>query len=87
MMYPERTIDLPDILEKLVLAAQSLMDSAAPIQEDGVCYLCCLPVEDERRSEGHDPDCGWQLARNMPPTDLDAVRRLARSIRYERPAR
>jgi hypothetical protein len=86
-MYPERTVDLPDILDKLALAAQSLMDSGAPIEDHGVCYLCCVAVQDERRSEGHDPDCGWHLARNFAPADLDAVRRLARAMRYERPAR
>lgn len=79
---------LADILDRLALAAQSLMDSGAPVAEDGDCYLCCVRVQDERRSEGHDPDCGWLIARtSLAPSDLDAVRRLARAIRYTNGAR
>lgn len=76
---------LSDVLDRLVLIAQSAMDSGAPVAEDGDCYLCCVRVDDERRAEGHDPDCGWLIARTaIAVADLDAVRRLARAMRWTR---
>lgn len=80
-MSPGRKPELADILDRLAIAARSLMDSDAPIGADGDCYLCVINVE---RDGNHDPDCGWQIARHLAPSDLDAVRRLARALRYTR---
>lgn len=81
MTSAESPNSLADILDRLALAAQSLMDSDAPIDRDGDCWLCCLNTE----QEAHDADCGWLIARTtIAPSDLDAVRRLARAIRYAR---
>jgi len=80
-MTTDRKPSLADVLDRLAIAAQSLMDSGAPIASDGDCYLCVINVG---REGNHDPDCGWQIARHLTPSDLDAVRRLARAIRYTR---
>lgn len=76
----ERKPTLADVLDRLALAAASLMTSGAPIDAAGTCWLCVVNPD----HEGHDADCGWEIARHLAPSDLDAVRRLARSLRYVR---
>lgn len=77
---------LSDILDRLVLIGQSVMDSGAPMETDGplgrpTCYLCCVEVQE---TGSHDPDCGWRVARELAYADIEAVRRLARALRYAR---
>lgn len=66
---------IPDLLDRLVLIAQSVMDSREPSHDDGSCPLCALTDE-------HDPDCGWVQARKLASSDLSALGRLARALRY-----
>jgi hypothetical protein len=69
---------IPDLLDRFVLIGQSLMDASAPVDDRGMCHLCYNDLE----KIDHDPDCGWQLARKLAPSDLAALRRLARALRY-----
>lgn len=69
---------IPNLLDRLERIAQSVMDAPAPIGPDGVCTLCFVHAD-----QGHDEDeCGWLLARKLAPSDLEAIRRLARALRY-----
>jgi hypothetical protein len=66
---------IPDLLDRAALALMSLADAPAPINVLGGCYLCCLTGD-------HDPDCGWVIGRRTASSDIDALQRLARALRY-----
>ncbi len=72
---------LADVLERMAAAAQSLMDSARPSDENNDCPMCLLPATEARE---HDPDCAWRIAKaGLSQADVNEVRRLVRVLRYD----
>lgn len=73
--------EIADLLDRLALIAQSVMDMGRPSDERSECLMCTVRAA---TTEQHDPDCAWRLARGLAQSDVHAVQRLARALRYER---
>lgn len=74
--------DIAEVLERMAGAVSSLMDSARPSDATHECFMCTVKATEDRE---HDPWCGYLIARTqLAPSDIDAVRRLARTLRYQR---
>lgn len=76
----DRAKTLADVLDRMAAATQSLMDSGHPSDERVACPMCHLSVVEARE---HEPWCGWRIAyTSITPSDVQAVQRLARTLRY-----
>lgn len=69
---------LPELLDKLAVIAESVMDMGRPGDDTHPCLMC---LENATEAADHNPDCGYRIARSeISPADLKRVRRLARVI-------
>lgn len=72
---------MSEVLERIAVITESMMDSGATSDENTECPICGLRAANERE---HDPDCAYRVARTqISPADLAEIRRLARVLRYD----
>lgn len=81
-MMEKRT--LADVLERLAKVGQAHADGIRPLDSDMTCGFCYLSIAQDISSDlAHEPWCAWVEGRKLSPSDIVAVQRLARVLRYE----
>ena len=78
--------NLADVLERLAKVGRAHADGVHPVNDaNGQCMFCYNTINDgEVREElAHEPWCAWVEGRKLSPSDIVAVERLARVLRYE----
>ena len=70
--------NLADVLERLAKVGQAHADGVSPWAHDETCKFCYVSIQHE-----HELWCAWVEGRKLSQSDITAVERLARVLRYE----
>ena len=76
-MIEKRT--LADVLERLAVVGSRMADGLNPYGHDGTCIFCFAHGD----TDPHELWCAYEEGRKLSESDIVAVRRLARVLRYE----